>query len=208
MCGFCSDKKPREGQAQPERRRQDDRIDSAEDAQAESGGALMADHVFTEEERGWMRQAMAQARQAYALGEVPVGAVIVDAQGNVVSAGYNRTIIDHDPTAHAEIVALREAARLMGNYRLPGLRLFVTLEPCAMCLGAMLHARLREIVFAAPDPKTGSCGGLIDLSSNTRLNHQTGIRSGLLADECSEMLRRFFRERRQQAKGAADPAKR
>src|SRR5690606_31362400 len=88
------------------------------------------------------------------------------------------------------------------------LRLFVTLEPCAMCLGAMLHARLREIVFAAPDPKTGSCGGLIDLSSNTRLNHQTGIRSGLLADECSEMLRRFFRERRQQAKGAADPAER
>ena len=156
--------------------------------------------AFTEEEHGWMRLAIEQAQEAYALGEVPVGAVIVDAQGNVVASGCNRTIIDHDPTAHAEVVALRRAAQLERNYRLPDLRLFVTLEPCSMCLGAMLHARLKKVVFAAGDPKTGACGGLLDLASNTRLNHQTEIRQGLLAEECSEMLRRFFRERRQQAK--------
>lgn len=143
-----------------------------------------------------MRQAYDQALRARDLGEVPVGAVVVDAQGAVIATGHNRTIIDHDPTAHAEIVALRAAARQMENYRLPDLSLYVTLEPCAMCMGAMLHARLRDIVYAAPDPKTGACGGLLDLAGNARLNHQTHVRGGLLAEPCGDLLRQFFRERR------------
>ena len=107
-----------------------------------------------------MRLALEQAAQARALGEVPVGAVLLDAKGRVLATGFNRTIADHDPTAHAEIVALRAAARTAQNYRLPGATLYVTLEPCAMCLGAMLHARVGRIVFAAADPKTGACGGV------------------------------------------------
>lgn len=143
-----------------------------------------------------MRQAYDQALLARDLGEVPVGAVVVDAQGVVIATGHNRTIIDHDPTAHAEIVALRAAARKLENYRLPDLSLYVTLEPCAMCMGAMLHARLRDIVYAAPDPKTGACGGLLDLAGNPRLNHQTQVRGGLLAEPCGDLLRQFFRDRR------------
>lgn len=146
-----------------------------------------------------MRQAYDQALRARDLGEVPVGAVVVDAQGVVIATGHNRTIIDHDPTAHAEIVALRAAASRMQNYRLPDLSLYVTLEPCAMCMGAMLHARLRDIVFAAPDPKTGACGGLLDLAGNTRLNHQTQVHGGLLAEPCGDLLRQFFRERRKRS---------
>lgn len=164
------------------------------------GSEALKASVFSEDEHRWMQMALMQADQARELGEVPVGAVIVDADGNVVASGHNRTITDHDPTAHAEIVALRQATRLMGNYRVPELSLYVTLEPCSMCLGAMLHARLKEIVFAASDPKTGACGGLFDLASNTCLNHQTAVRHGLLTQECSQMLRQFFRERRLTAK--------
>jgi len=143
-----------------------------------------------------MRAAYAQAQHAMALGEVPVGAVVVDANGHIIAQGHNRVITDSDPTAHAEIVALRAAAQLKKNYRLPGCSLVVTLEPCAMCLGAMLHARLANIVFGAPDPKTGACGGLLNLAETPALNHQTTVMGGLMAEECGALLRQFFRVRR------------
>ena len=144
----------------------------------------------------WMQLALAQAAQAQQLGEVPVGAVLVDAQGELLSTGFNRTIIDHDPTAHAEIVALRAGAQQVQNYRLPGASLYVTLEPCAMCLGAMLHARLARVVFGAPDPKTGVCGSVLNLALEKKLNHHTQVEGGVLAQECGETLRQFFKERR------------
>ena len=144
----------------------------------------------------WMQLALAQAAQAQQLGEVPVGAVLVDAQGELLATGFNRTIIDHDPTAHAEIVALRTGAKQAQNYRLPGASLFVTLEPCAMCLGAMFHARLARVVFGAPDPKTGVCGSVLNLSLERQLNHHTQVEGGVLAQECGDTLRQFFKERR------------
>jgi len=143
-----------------------------------------------------MQLALAQAAQAQQLGEVPVGAVLVDAQGELLSTGFNRTIIDHDPTAHAEIVALRAGAKQVQNYRLPGASLYVTLEPCAMCLGAMLHARLARVVFGALDPKTGVCGSVLNLALEKQLNHHTQVEGGVLAQECGETLRQFFKERR------------
>lgn len=143
-----------------------------------------------------MSLAMQQAELAWQLGEVPVGALVVDAQGQVLGAGYNRTITDSDPTAHAEIVALRSAAQYLDNYRLPGLSLYVTLEPCVMCIGAMLHARLARVVYGASDPKTGACGSVLDVGAVARLNHHTTIIGGVLAEPCGDMLRRFFRERR------------
>ncbi|SAI54817.1 zinc-binding hydrolase [Bordetella ansorpii] len=143
-----------------------------------------------------MNLALEQAMLAAGAGEVPVGAVVVDAAGNVVGAGYNRTITDSDPTAHAEIVALRQAAQRQGNYRLPGFSLYVTLEPCVMCVGAMLHARLTRIVYGAPDPKTGACGSVLDVGAVAQLNHQTHIHGNVLADPCGSILRGFFRERR------------
>jgi tRNA(adenine34) deaminase len=143
-----------------------------------------------------MQLALAQAAQAQQLGEVPVGAVLVDAQGELLSTGFNRTIIDHDPTAHAEIVALRAGAKQVQNYRLPGASLYVTLEPCAMCLGAMLHARLARVVFGALDPKTGVCGSVLNLALEKQLNHHTQVQGGVLAQECGETLRQFFKERR------------
>lgn len=143
-----------------------------------------------------MREALALAATAAERGEVPVGAVVIDAQGQIIGRGANRVITDSDPTAHAEIVALRAAAAHAGNYRLPGARLFVTLEPCSMCMGAMLHARLAEVVYAARDPKTGACGSVLDLPAVAVLNHQTTVRGGLLADEGGELLRAFFRARR------------
>ncbi len=144
----------------------------------------------------WMQLALAQAAQAQQLGEVPVGAVLVDAQGELLATGFNRTIIDHDPTAHAEIVALRVGAKQLQNYRLPGASLYVTLEPCAMCLGAMLHARLARVVFGAPDPKTGACGSVLNLALEKQLNHHTQVEGGVLAQECGDTLRQFFKERR------------
>lgn len=143
-----------------------------------------------------MRLALAQALHAQDQGEVPVGAIVLDAQGQILGAGYNRTITDSDPTAHAEIVALRIAAARVGNYRLPGSTVYVTLEPCAMCLGAMLHARVARVVYGAPDPKTGACGGVIDLAGEPRLNHHTQVEGGILADVCGDLLRQFFRRRR------------
>ncbi|MCX7223865.1 MAG: tRNA adenosine(34) deaminase TadA [Burkholderiales bacterium] len=152
-----------------------------------------------------MRLALAQAVQARELGEVPVGAVLLDADGQLLATGFNRTIVDHDPTAHAEIVALRAAARAAQNYRLPGATLYVTLEPCAMCLGALLHARVGRIVFAAADPKTGACGSVVNLLEHATLNHQTTAVSGVLAEECGQYLRDFFRDRRGKAKQVDSP---
>ena len=142
-----------------------------------------------------MREALALAEDAARAGEVPVGAVVVK-DGEVVGRGSNRPIGTSDPTAHAEIVALREAAARLGNYRLTGCELFVTLEPCAMCVGAMLHARLARVVFGAADPKTGACGGVVALSAEAKLNHQTAFEGGVLAGECGALLKRFFAERR------------
>ena len=144
-----------------------------------------------------MRIALDQAHNAWLVGEVPVGAVIVRA-GQVIATGYNRPITEHDPTAHAEIVALRHAATLLGNYRLPECELFVTLEPCAMCAMALMHARFKRVVFGALDPKTGAAGSVVDLFALTQLNHHTQLHGGLLADDCARVLRDFFAERRQQ----------
>ena len=143
----------------------------------------------------FMARALALAADAAAAGEVPVGAVVVKDR-EIVASGYNQPIGSHDPTAHAEIVALRAAAARLGNYRLVGCELFVTLEPCAMCVGAMLHARLARVVFGARDPKTGACGSVLDLPAVGALNHHTRFEGGILAGESGELLRRFFAERR------------
>jgi tRNA(adenine34) deaminase len=143
----------------------------------------------------FMREALAQAAQAGAAGEVPVGAVVVR-DGRVIARGFNRPISSHDPTAHAEIVALREAAAAEGNYRLPGCELYVTLEPCAMCVGAMVHARLARVVYGARDPKTGACGSIVDLPALAHWNHHGVFQGGVLADECGAILRSFFADRR------------
>lgn len=143
----------------------------------------------------WMREALAQAQQAGAAGEVPVGAVVVQG-GRVIATGRNAPVQGHDPTAHAEIAALRAAARHLGNYRLEGCTLYVTLEPCAMCAGAMLHARVGRVVFGAPDPKTGVAGSVLNLFAEPRLNHQTTVEGGVLADECGQALSTFFQQRR------------
>jgi tRNA(adenine34) deaminase len=150
----------------------------------------------------WMALALLEARKAWGAGEVPVGAVVVK-DGEVIAAGFNQPIGRHDPTAHAEIVALRAAAEKLGNYRLPGCELFVTLEPCAMCSGAMMHARLARVVYAATDPKTGVCGSVLDLFAREELNHHTEVVGGVLADEAGAMLKGFFAERRAARKGSS-----
>jgi tRNA(adenine34) deaminase len=152
----------------------------------------------------FMREALAQARLAAAAGEVPVGAVVVCGD-TILGRGANRPVGGHDPTAHAEIQALREAAAARGNYRLEDCELFVTLEPCAMCSGAMLHARLRRVVFAAPDPKTGAAGSVVDLFAQPRLNHRTQVQGGVLAAECGALLTAFFRSRREETRLQAQP---
>ncbi len=151
----------------------------------------------------WMGRALDLARRAEAAGEVPVGAVVV-CQGEVVGEGWNRTIDLNDPTAHAEIIALRAAGQRLGNYRLPGCTLYVTLEPCCMCAGAMIHARLERVVFGALDPKTGAAGSRFSVLVDPGHNHSLAVTSGCLADECGSRLRAFFRRRRVQQ--APDPA--
>ncbi|GAC1420692.1 MAG: tRNA adenosine(34) deaminase TadA [Acidobacteriaceae bacterium] len=142
-----------------------------------------------------MRAAIAEADAAAALGEVPVGAVILRA-GRIIARGHNRVITDSDPTAHAEIVALRAAGLALGNYRLEECTLYCTLEPCAMCAGAILHARLQCLVYAAADPKAGACGSVLSVMNHPRLNHCVNVVPGLLAEECGAMLTNFFRARR------------
>jgi tRNA(adenine34) deaminase len=143
----------------------------------------------------YMRLALEQAHRAAELGEVPVGAIVVQ-EDTVIATGFNRPIGHKDPTAHAEIQALRAAALVLGNYRLPGCRLYVTLEPCLMCSGAIFHARLAALVFGASDPKTGVAGSVLDVYANRQLNHQTEIRGGVLAGESAAMLQMFFRDKR------------
>jgi tRNA(adenine34) deaminase len=154
----------------------------------------------------FMRLALDQAHNAWALGEVPVGAVIVK-DGAVIATGFNQPIGQSDPTAHAEIQAIRAAADWLGNYRLNDCSLYVTLEPCPMCAGAIQQARIARLVYGAPDPKTGACGSLVDLFAEPRLNHHTSVRSRVLEQACASTLSRFFAERRaqQQGGGEADP---
>ncbi|EJL92017.1 cytosine/adenosine deaminase [Herbaspirillum sp. CF444] len=146
-----------------------------------------------------MRLALSQAQHAWDLGEVPVGAVVVK-DGEVIATGFNQPIGQHDPTAHAEIMALRAAAEKLGNYRLPGCELYVTLEPCIMCAGAMMHARLARVVFGAADPKTGAGGSVVNLFEQEQLNHHTELVGGVMADACGQLLKDFFAERRERLK--------
>jgi len=147
------------------------------------------------QDRQFMEAALSEARKAAEAGEVPIGAVAVH-NGAIIASGQNRVLRDFDPTAHAEIVALREAAACLGNYRLNGVTLYVTLEPCAMCAGAMIHARIDRLVFAASDPKAGAAGSVLEVLNHPRLNHQVQVEQGLLAEESAELLRTFFRTRR------------
>lgn len=142
-----------------------------------------------------MEAALAEARKAAEAGEVPIGAVAVHG-GGILGRGQNRVLRECDPTAHAEIVAIREAAAALGNYRLNGVTLYVTLEPCAMCAGAMIHGRIDRLVYAASDPKAGAAGSVLEVVNHPRLNHQTVVEQGLLAEEAAELLRSFFREKR------------
>jgi len=146
-------------------------------------------------DRQFMEQALEQAQLAAIAGEVPVGAVIVR-NGVVLSKAFNKPITNHDPSAHAEMLALRQAALSEENYRLPGATLYVTLEPCTMCAGAMLHARVDRIVYGAADPKTGAAGSVLDVFSSKQINHQTVIEGGMMSEECGQLLRDFFKERR------------
>jgi len=146
-------------------------------------------------DRQFMQQALDQAKLAGAAGEVPVGAVLVR-DGQVISRGFNQPISNSDPSAHAEMMALRSAAQNESNYRLPGTTLYVTLEPCTMCAGAMLHARVERVVFGAADPKTGAAGSVINVFSEKQINHQTQVEGGIMSEECGQILRNFFKERR------------
>jgi tRNA(adenine34) deaminase len=159
-----------------------------------------------ERDRRFMALAQQAADTARAAGEVPVGAVLVRGD-EVIATGFNHPIGGHDPSAHAEMVALRAASRVLQNYRLPGCELYVTLEPCLMCAGAIMHARIARVVFGAPDPKTGACGSVVDVFANERLNHHTTVVGGVLADECGHALRNFFAERRQLARAERDARK-
>jgi tRNA(adenine34) deaminase len=151
---------------------------------------------FLARDQELMRAAMAEARAAEADGEVPVGAILVSAAGEVIARGANRVLRDSDPTAHAEIVALRAAGSALGNYRMLGCTLYSTLEPCSMCAGAILHARLARLVYAAADPKAGGCGSVIAVMNHPALNHRVDVVEGVLADECGKMLTDFFRAKR------------
>ena len=149
-----------------------------------------------------MQYALAEARAAASAGEVPVGAAIYF-EGRLLATGQNRVLRDSDPTAHAEVVALRRAGRLLGNYRLPGCTLFATLEPCAMCAGAMIHARIERLVFGAFDSKAGAAGSVLSVLNHPQLNHSFPVEAGVLAEECAAVLQQFFRERRLRERAAA-----
>jgi tRNA(adenine34) deaminase len=143
-----------------------------------------------------MSVALDCAREAYARGEVPVGAVLAGPDGAMVARAANAPIATNDPTAHAEILVLRAAGRALGNYRLPGCTLYVTLEPCPMCIGALVHARVARVVFAAPDPKSGACGSVLDLTASAAFNHRIAVTRGVLESDSAELLKKFFAERR------------
>jgi tRNA(adenine34) deaminase len=165
-------------------------------------GAVPADSAdIAERDRRFMAQALAAAEAARAAGEVPVGAVLVRGH-EVIATGFNHPIGSHDPSAHAEMVALRAAAKAFANYRMPGCELYVTLEPCLMCAGAIMHARIARVVFGARDPKTGACGSVVDAFADPRLNHHTRVEGGVLATECGNALKSFFAQRRQAIRAA------
>jgi tRNA(adenine34) deaminase len=151
--------------------------------------------MTTTEDEIWMQEALRCAQRALAAGEVPVGAVVVH-KGNVVGRGFNHNIADHDPTAHAEVLALREAGAAIGNHRLGNCELFATIEPCAMCAGALVHARIRRLVYGADDPKAGAVHSAIHLLNHPSMNHRIEVTNGVLAGRCAEMLQEFFRSRR------------
>jgi tRNA(adenine34) deaminase len=151
--------------------------------------------MIVDQDKAFMGLAIEQAKLAAAKGEVPVGAILVHNE-QVIGRGFNQPISLHDPSAHAEMMAIREAAKSLENYRIPESTLYVTLEPCTMCCGAMLHARVKRVVFGAADPKTGMAGSVSDLFAIKQINHQTEVRGGVLAGECGELLREFFRQRR------------
>ena len=161
---------------------------------------------FTERDLRFMKLAQAAAEEARAAGEVPVGAVLVRGD-EVIARGFNHPIGTHDPSAHAEMVALRAAAQALENYRLPGCELYVTLEPCLMCAGAIMHARIARVVFGARDPKTGACGSVVDAFANPKLNHHTMVLGGALESECAAALKSFFADRRRAVREARDAAR-
>lgn len=152
----------------------------------------------------YMSLALAQAKIAWDLGEIPVGAVIVDDKGKVISTATNRTVIDSNPCAHAEILALSKAGLYINNYRLNDLSLYVTLEPCSMCVGALIHARIKNVIYGASDPKTGACGGALDLANASCHNHKFNIIAGVMQEECSTLLKDFFKMRRSLQKSGHD----
>ena len=165
--------------------------------QADQSGRDGTDAATVDADLRWMRRALALAERAEReYDEIPVGAVLVDAQGHAIGEGWNRNIGDHDPTAHAEIVAMRAAGRAIGNHRLIGCTLYITLEPCAMCAMAMVHARIARVVYAASDPKTGAAGSVFDLLADPRHNHRVDVQGGLLAEQASAMLTNYFRRKR------------
>jgi len=155
--------------------------------------AINSDHLDSDEL--WMEEALRAAQRALEVGEVPVGAVIVH-KGQIIGRGFNRNIADHDPTAHAEVIALREAGGAIGNHRLGECDLFATIEPCAMCVGALVHARIRRLVYGADDPKAGAVHSVIHVLNHPGLNHRVQVRNGVLAGRCADILQEFFRSRR------------
>jgi tRNA(adenine34) deaminase len=175
--------------------------------QAWLAGQIEVTEGLTEQDADetYMRLALDQAHNAWALAEVPVGAVIVK-DGQVLATGFNQPVGNSDPTAHAEIQAMRAAAELLANYRLSHCEIYVTLEPCAMCAGAMLHARIKRLIFGAADPKTGACGSVVDLFAEPKLNHHTSVRGGVLAPECAQLLSNFFTERRELKRAGSLPS--
>ncbi|WP_295524383.1 tRNA adenosine(34) deaminase TadA [uncultured Pseudacidovorax sp.] len=173
---------------------------------SQTSAGLPADGAPQDEDHRWMALALDEARAAAAAGEVPVGAVLVR-DGRMVATGRNAPVATHDPSAHAEMAALRAAGQALGNYRLDGCTLYVTLEPCAMCAGAMLHARLDRVVFGAADERTGAAGSVLDLFGIDQLNHQTAVQGGVMAEACGALLQDFFRGRRAQARAQAQPVR-
>jgi len=150
----------------------------------------------TSQDAAWMEIALEQARRAAELGEVPVGALVIK-DGEIMGRGHNRNLLDTDPTAHAEIIALRQAAARFGNHRLVGCEIVATIEPCAMCAGAMIHARLARLVYGASDPKAGAAGSVLQILNHPRLNHKMQVTPGVLAGKCSDLLKSFFQAKRQ-----------
>jgi tRNA(adenine34) deaminase len=151
--------------------------------------------IASEQDAAWMETALEQAALAAAAGEVPVGALVIK-DGEIIGRGHNRNLLDNDPAAHAEIVALRQAAALVGNHRLPGCVMVATIEPCSMCAGAMVHARVARLIYGAADPKAGADGSVLQVINHPSLNHQMEVTAGVLTGKCSEILREFFRQRR------------